>query len=187
MTLQRQRTPLSVPLSLCVRFPFRSIFSVLILFYWINNNNNNNNNNDHHHRHYHHCHRGSKKDKLYLSENLCGNSERQHVVFHWVIHHRHGLNTNNNNIMIVMIIIILITRYSVLITLQWQKTPKSFSFSACVRFPLDFQCIFVVDTIIIIVIIIKKYNNNNNNNNNKIIALLSIAALFDQYAPYRLY
>ena len=42
MTLQRQKTPLSFPLSVCVRFPFRSIFTVFILFYWINNNNNNN-------------------------------------------------------------------------------------------------------------------------------------------------
>ena len=46
---------------------------------------------------YHHCHRGSKRDKLYLSANLSDNSERQHAVFHWVIHHRHGLNNNNNN------------------------------------------------------------------------------------------
>ena len=48
MTLQGQRTPLSFLLSVCVRFPFRSIFSVRILFYWINNNNNinRNNNND---------------------------------------------------------------------------------------------------------------------------------------------
>ena len=44
MTLQGQRTPLSFPLSVCVRFPFHSIFSVLILFYGINDNNNNNNN-----------------------------------------------------------------------------------------------------------------------------------------------
>ena len=46
---------------------------------------------------YHHCHRGSYRDKLYLSANFNGNSERQHTVFHWLIHHRHGLNTNNNN------------------------------------------------------------------------------------------
>ena len=46
---------------------------------------------------YHHCHRGSKRHKLYLSANFSGNSERQHAVFHWVIHHRHGQNTNNNN------------------------------------------------------------------------------------------
>ena len=45
----------------------------------------------------HHCHRESKRDKLHLSANLSGNSERQHAVFHWVFHHRHGLNTNNNN------------------------------------------------------------------------------------------
>ena len=43
MTRQGQRTPLSFPLCVCVRFPFRSILSVLILFYWINNNNNNKN------------------------------------------------------------------------------------------------------------------------------------------------
>ena len=35
---------------------------------------------------------------------------------------------------------------------------KDFLFSACVRFPLDFQCIVVVVFIIIIII-----NNNNNN------------------------
>ena len=50
---------------------------------------------------YHHCHRGNKRDKLYLSASLSGNSERQHAVFHWVFHHRHGLNTkkksSNNN------------------------------------------------------------------------------------------
>ena len=46
---------------------------------------------------YHHCHRGSKRDKLYLSANLSGNSERQDAVSHWVIHHRHGLNNNNIN------------------------------------------------------------------------------------------
>ena len=58
--------------------------------------------------------------------------------------------------MIAMIIIILITRDSVLLTLQWQKTLKSFSLSVCVQFTLDFQCIcfFLF------------YNNNNNNNNN---------------------
>ena len=39
----------------------------------------------------------SKRGKLYLSVNLSGNSERQHAVFHWVFHHRHGLNTNNNS------------------------------------------------------------------------------------------
>ena len=38
---------------------------------------------------YHHCHRGNKRDKLYLSAS--SNSERQHAVFHWVFHHRHGL------------------------------------------------------------------------------------------------
>ena len=46
---------------------------------------------------YHHCHRGNKRDKLYLSASLSGNSERQHAVFHWVFHHRHGLNTKNNS------------------------------------------------------------------------------------------
>ena len=46
---------------------------------------------------YHHCHRARKRDKLYLSTNPIGNSERQHAVFDWVIHHRHELNTNNNN------------------------------------------------------------------------------------------
>ena len=54
---------------------------------------------------YHHCHRRNKRDKLYLSASLSGNSERQHAVFHWVqhavfhwvIHHRHGLNTKNNS------------------------------------------------------------------------------------------
>ena len=35
--------------------------------------------------------------KLYFSANFSGNSERQHAVFHWVIYHRNGLNTNNNN------------------------------------------------------------------------------------------
>ena len=43
---------------------------------------------------YRHCHRG-KRDKLYLSASLSGNSERQHAVFHWVFHHR--LNTKNNS------------------------------------------------------------------------------------------
>ena len=47
---------------------------------------------------YHNCHQGSKRDKLDLSVNLSGNSESRHVVFHFVIHHRHGLNNNNNNI-----------------------------------------------------------------------------------------
>ena len=28
---------------------------------------------------------------------MSGNSERLHVVFHWVFHHRLGLNTTNNN------------------------------------------------------------------------------------------
>ena len=74
---------------------------------------------------YHHYHRGSKRDKLYLSANLSGHSERQHAIFHWAIHHRHGLNTTNNSIIIAMIIIILITRDSVLEMLQWQKTLKS--------------------------------------------------------------
>ena len=46
---------------------------------------------------YHHCHQVNKRDKLYLSASLSGNSERQHAFFHWVIHHRHELNTNNNN------------------------------------------------------------------------------------------
>ena len=39
---------------------------------------------------YNHCHRGNKRDKLYLSASLSGNSERKHAVFHWVFHHRHG-------------------------------------------------------------------------------------------------
>ena len=30
---------------------------------------------------YHHCHRGNKRDKLYLSASLSGNSERQHWSF----------------------------------------------------------------------------------------------------------
>ena len=46
---------------------------------------------------YHHCHRGKKRDKLYLSASLSGNSERQHAVFHWVFHHRHELNTKSNS------------------------------------------------------------------------------------------
>ena len=46
---------------------------------------------------YHHCHRENKRDKLYLSGSLSGNSERQHAVFYWVFHHRHGLNTKNNS------------------------------------------------------------------------------------------
>ena len=46
---------------------------------------------------YHHCHRGSKRDKLYLSASLSGNSEMQHADFHCVFHHRHGLNTKNNS------------------------------------------------------------------------------------------
>ena len=46
---------------------------------------------------YHHCHRGSKRDKLYLPANLSENSERQHAVFHCVFHHRHELNTKNNS------------------------------------------------------------------------------------------
>ena len=46
---------------------------------------------------YHHCHRRNKRDKLYLSASLSGNSERQQAVFHWVFHHRHGLNTKNNS------------------------------------------------------------------------------------------
>ena len=103
---------------------------------------------------YNHCHRGNKRDKLYLLASLSGNYERQHVVFHWVFHHRHGLHIKNNSILKVMMIIILITRDSVLTMLQWQKTLKSFFFPACVRFPLDFQCIFIVVLIIIIIIII---------------------------------
>ena len=31
---------------------------------------------------YHYCHRGNKRDKLYLSASLIVNSERQHAVFH---------------------------------------------------------------------------------------------------------
>ena len=46
---------------------------------------------------YHQCHRGNKSDKLYLSASLSGISEKQHAVFHWVFHHRHGLNTKNNS------------------------------------------------------------------------------------------
>ena len=46
---------------------------------------------------YHHCHRGNKRDKLYLSASLSGNSESEHAVFHWVFHHRHGLNNKNNS------------------------------------------------------------------------------------------
>ena len=82
--------------------------SNIIIIITKNNNNNNNNNN----------HRGNKIDKLHLSANLIGNSERQHAVFHCVIHHRHGLNTKNNSVIIVMIIIILITRDSILKILQ---------------------------------------------------------------------
>ena len=67
---------------------------------------------------YHHCHRGNKRDKLYLSASLSGNSERQHAVFHWVFHHRHGHILKTTVVIIVMIIIIVITRDSVLKMLQ---------------------------------------------------------------------
>ena len=46
---------------------------------------------------YNHCHPGNKRDKLYLSASLSGNSDRQRAVFHWVFHQRHGLNTKNNS------------------------------------------------------------------------------------------
>ena len=96
---------------------------------------------------YNHCHRGNKRDKLYLSASLSGNSERQHAVFLCVFHHRHGLILKTITVMIMMIIIliiILITRDSVLKMLQMTKDTKEFIFFACVRFPLDFHCIFVV-------------------------------------------
>ena len=66
--------------------------------------------------------------------------------------------------MIVMIIIILITKDSVLLILQWQKTLKSFSLSVCVRFPLDFRCICFF---------IYNNNNNNNNSNNNIVSKMT--------------
>ena len=96
----------------------------------------------------------NKRDKLYLSAILSGNSERQHAVFQWVFHHRHGLNTknnssnnsdDNNNINNYRQ-----CPYDATVT----EDTKEFIFFACVRFPLDFQCIVGVVLIIIILIII---------------------------------
>ena len=110
---------------------------------------------------YHHYHRRNKRDKLYLSASLSGNSERQHAVFHWVFHHRHGLNTKNNsrnNISILRTLALVITRDSVLKMLQWQKTLNIFFFPLAFDFPrfsMHFCCCYN-----------NNYNNKNNNNNN---------------------
>ena len=42
---------------------------------------------------------GEVRETSYILQqiSLAIYSERQHAVFHWVIHHRHGLNNNTNN------------------------------------------------------------------------------------------